>query len=68
MTMIFDGLYAEAYRVAIGLRVPNRVADSSEFPGLAPILTKTLWASIAAALINFSGVLEESEFHFPSDY
>jgi hypothetical protein len=68
MTMIFDGLYAETYRVAIGLPVPKRNADCSEFPGLAPARTRTLWVSIAKAWISFSGASEEPKFQFPSDY
>ena len=68
MTMIFDGLFAEAYLVAIGLRVPNRDADSSEFPDKEPIRAQTLWTSIAAAWTYFWEARGESEFGFPSDY
>jgi hypothetical protein len=68
MTKIFDALYAETYRVAIGLPAPKLDADCSEFPGLVPARTRTLWLSIAAAWSSFSGVLEEPELQFSSDY
>jgi hypothetical protein len=68
MTMIFDGLYAETYRVAIGLPVPRRNADCSEFPGFEATRTRTRWASIAAAWMSFSGTSGDPEFQFPSDY
>lgn len=68
MTMIFDGLYTETYRVAIGLPAPKRSAVYSEFPRLKSMFAKTLWVSIAAAWNNFSEVLGEPEFGFPSDY
>ena len=68
MTMIFEGLYAETHRAAIGLAVPKRNADSSEFPGLEPVRTRRSWASIIATWMSFSETLGEPEFQFPSDY
>jgi hypothetical protein len=68
MTMIFDGLHAETYRVAIGLQIPKRNADCSEFAGLVPPRTSALWVSIAAAWSYFWEARGESEFGFPSDY
>ena len=68
MSMIFDGLYAETYRVAIGLPVPTQRSDCNEFAGLVPTRTRTLWVLIAAAWSYFSEALGESEFGFPSDY
>ena len=68
MIKIFDDLYSDTYRVAIGLPVPKRNTDCSEFPGLVPTRTRTLWVSIAAAWSYFSEALGESEFGFPSDY
>jgi hypothetical protein len=68
MTMIFDGLYAETYRIAIGLPVSKRNADWDEFAVLVPTRTRTLWVSITAAWSCFSEALGESEFGFPSDY
>lgn len=68
MTMIFDGLYAETYRVAIGLPVSEPNADCGEFPALRPTHTRTNWASIVVAWIGFSGASGEPEFQFPSDY
>ena len=68
MTMIFDGLHAETYRVAIGLPAPKRNADCSEFSGLEATRTRTRWASIAAAWITFLGAFGKPEFQFPSDY
>ena len=68
MTMIFDGLHTETYRVAIGLPVAKRNADCSEFPSLEckPMRTRRVW--IAAAWGSFSEVLGEPEYLFPSDY
>jgi hypothetical protein len=68
MTMIFDGLYAETYRAAIGLTLAKRNADGREFLDKETIRNKTLWTSIAAAWSDFWKARRESEFGFPSDY
>lgn len=68
MTKIFDGLYAEAYRAAIGLTLVKRNADCSEFPDKEAMRAKTLWTSIAVPWSHFWKARRESEFGFPSDY
>lgn len=68
MTMIFDGLYAQTYRAAIGLTLAKRNGDCSEFPDKELKRAKTLWTSIAGAWRYFWETRGESEFGFPSDY